>query len=128
MTMRSLAPDVTLDRLKRDAKALLKALKAGDPASAFRVSPYFSDTATIGLQDAQLVIAREYGFSSWTKLKLHVERGDAATEASPTARTLRPIPSASARRRNCWPPIPRLRRRACTARRPAETRRRCGTS
>ena len=39
MTMRSLAPDVTLDRLKRDAKALLKALKACDPASASRVSP-----------------------------------------------------------------------------------------
>lgn len=81
MTMRSLAPDVTLDRLKRDAKALLKALKAGDPASASRVSPYFSDIAAIGLQDAQLVIAREYGFSSWTKLKLHVERGDVASEA-----------------------------------------------
>ena len=33
----------------------------------------FSDGAEVSLNDAQRIIAREYGFSSWAKLKEHVE-------------------------------------------------------
>src|SRR5690606_23292406 len=49
-------------------------------ASAARVRPYFSDIAAMGLQDAQLVLAREYGFSNWTRLKAHLEKGIRAEE------------------------------------------------
>ena len=43
-----------------------------------------SSTPTFGLQDAQLTIAREYGFTSWTRLKeevLHQEQIAAGTPA-----------------------------------------------
>ncbi|MCF3641933.1 ankyrin repeat domain-containing protein [Rhizobium sp. TRM95111] len=73
MTTRSLPATATLRSLKRDAKVFLKALKAGDASAAARARPYFADPATVGLQDAQLVLAREYGFSGWTKLKGFLE-------------------------------------------------------
>ncbi|MFK0163153.1 ankyrin repeat domain-containing protein [Rhizobium sp. NPDC090279] len=76
MTTRSLAVDATLDSLKKQAKSFLKAVQAGDASAQSRVAPYFSDLAGVGLQDIQLVLAREFGFSSWTKLKAHLESGD----------------------------------------------------
>ncbi|AGB71410.1 MULTISPECIES: ankyrin repeat domain-containing protein [Rhizobium] len=76
MTTRSLAVDATLDSLKKQAKSFLKALQAGDASARSRVAPYFADIANVGLQDIQLVLAREFGFSSWTKLKAHLESGD----------------------------------------------------
>ncbi len=69
MAFAELPENPNLDHLKKQAKALLKAVRAGDEAALSRVGPYFGDPASIGLQYAQLVIAREYGFSSWTKLK-----------------------------------------------------------
>ncbi|TXH99534.1 MAG: ankyrin repeat domain-containing protein [Rhizobium sp.] len=76
MTTRSLAVDATLDSLKKQAKTFLKAVQANDAAAYRRVAPYFADIANVGLQDIQLVLAREFGFSSWTKLKAHLESGD----------------------------------------------------
>ena len=76
MTTRSLAVDATLDSLKKQAKSFLKAVQAGDVSAHSRIAPYFADTADVGLQDIQLVLAREFGFSSWTKLKAHLESGD----------------------------------------------------
>ncbi|AYG66459.1 MULTISPECIES: ankyrin repeat domain-containing protein [unclassified Rhizobium] len=76
MTTRSLAVDATLDSLKKQAKSFLKAVQAGDASARSRVAPYFADIASVGLQDIQLVLAREFGFSSWTKLKAHLESGD----------------------------------------------------
>lgn len=83
MITRDLPANATLDSIRKQAKAFLKALKAGDAAARQRTLPYFTEPATIGLQDAQLVIAREFGFSSWTGLKTHLERaqpGKPATE------------------------------------------------
>ncbi|OCP18900.1 MULTISPECIES: ankyrin repeat domain-containing protein [unclassified Ensifer] len=83
MITRDLPANATLDSIRKQAKAFLKALKAGDAAARQRALPYFADPAAIGLQDAQLVIAREFGFSSWTRLKTHLERaqpGKPATE------------------------------------------------
>ncbi len=76
MTTRSLAVDATLDSLKKQAKSFLKALQAGDASARSRVAPYFTDVADVGLQDIQLVLAREFGFSSWAKLKAHLESDD----------------------------------------------------
>ncbi|WFU03639.1 ankyrin repeat domain-containing protein [Rhizobium sp. CB3171] len=73
MTTRSLAGNATVDSLKKQAKAFLKAVHSGDSSARSRVAPYFADALEVGLQDIQLVLAREYGFSSWTKLKAHLE-------------------------------------------------------
>ena len=76
MTTRSLAGNATLDSLKKQAKAFLKAAQSGDTSARSRVAPYFADVTDIGLQDIQLVLAREHGFSSWAKLKAHLESAD----------------------------------------------------
>lgn len=76
MTTRSLAVDATLDSLKKQAKSFFKAVQAGDTSARSRVVPYFADIDSVGLQDIQLVLAREFGFSSWTKLKAHLESGN----------------------------------------------------
>ncbi|MCP5081036.1 MAG: hypothetical protein GY948_04995 [Alphaproteobacteria bacterium] len=74
MAFAELPENPNLEQLKKQAKALLKAVRAGDEDALGRVGPYFGDPASIGLQYAQLVLAREYGFSSWTKLKDEVNR------------------------------------------------------
>src|SRR5438094_10662854 len=55
MAPKQLPPRPNLDQLKRQAKELLQAGKAR------------------ALHDAQTMIAREYGFSSWNALHDHVE-------------------------------------------------------
>jgi hypothetical protein len=62
-----------LDQLRHQAKDLLHAAQRGDPAAIGRISAV---SGTIMLSAAQLAIAREYGFASWAKLKLEVERRD----------------------------------------------------
>lgn len=74
MITRDLSANITLDTIRKQAKAFLKAVKAGDASARQRALPYFSEPAGMGLQDAQLVLAREFGFSSWTRLKRHLER------------------------------------------------------
>ena len=66
----------SLTQLKNQAKDLLKRFRSGDANSISRFGenhPRSSDRLHPRLTDAQLVIAREYGFSSWPRLKLHVE-------------------------------------------------------
>jgi hypothetical protein len=62
-----------LEQLKKQAKALLQAAQVNDPDALerFRVLPAVSGRRA--LHDAQLVIAREYGFKSWNELREHVE-------------------------------------------------------
>ena len=73
MAIRQPPETPSFENLKKQAKSLLKSVKSGQQDALDRVGPYFGDPAAIGLQFAQLVIAREYGFSSWTKLKRHIE-------------------------------------------------------
>jgi hypothetical protein len=78
-----LPPNPNLRQLRNQAKDLHKAQKAGDPDALRRIGeshPRFSGSseadiaaAETVLADAQLVIARELGFSSWPKLKAHVQ-------------------------------------------------------
>ena len=73
---KSLPSRPNLEQLKNQAKDLLKTHQANDPEAIQRVReshPNWSG-AKLRLSDAQLVIAREYGFASWPKLKAHVEQ------------------------------------------------------
>jgi ankyrin repeat protein len=73
---RELPLEPNLDQLKNQAKDLLKAHKAGDPEAIQRVREIYPNWsgAKLRLSDAQLVIAREYGFASWPRLKKRVEQ------------------------------------------------------
>jgi len=72
MTTRVLLTGTTLEALKKEAKRLLKSSKEGQPDALDRVKPYFDDTEPYKLTQMQLVLAREYGFSSWAKLRSHL--------------------------------------------------------
>jgi ankyrin repeat protein len=71
---RELPAKPNLENLKKQAKDLLQALQEGDATTAelFRSLPS-AEKERLKLADAQHVIAREYGFASWPKLKQHVE-------------------------------------------------------
>lgn len=64
-----------LEQLKRQAKELLRAFTAGEAAAAAEVNAHYrvADASKFALHDAQLVIARSYGFESWPKLKAYVD-------------------------------------------------------
>jgi hypothetical protein len=67
-----------LEQLRKRAKELLRGARAGDEKSVGRLReshPTFEQVAdSPALHDAQWVLAREYGFESWTKLVQHVEQ------------------------------------------------------
>lgn len=79
-----------LDHLRRQARELLRAWRAGDAAALARAAPYTLGPAP-RLAGAQLVLAREYGFASWPKLVEEVERRQAA-ELSDADFVLRVLP------------------------------------
>ena len=63
-----------LDHLKQQAKSLLREAKAGDPAACRRIAAQHPrPLSEYTLATAQHAVAREYGFASWPKLKIHVE-------------------------------------------------------
>jgi ankyrin repeat protein len=80
---KSLPPRPNLEHLKHQAKDLLKSHQSGDSPSLLRIQqshPRFEKVseaeiraAKFSLSDAQLVIAREYGFANWPKLKERVD-------------------------------------------------------
>lgn len=71
---RALPPRPDLEQLKTQAKELLKASRMRDTQALLRIEQLLPDrSAAAKLADAQLVIAREYGFASWPKLKHHVQ-------------------------------------------------------
>lgn len=77
---RSLPENPNLNHLKDQAKNLLKSFRKDETPSVELVAtlhPKFKHEAEgptrIALHDCQLVIARQYGFASWPKLKSEVE-------------------------------------------------------
>jgi ankyrin repeat protein len=70
---RPLPSRADLDQQKKLAKELLQSFNSGDAESRARVRAELPDKQKIVLADAQLVLAREYGFTSWAALKQHVE-------------------------------------------------------
>jgi ankyrin repeat protein len=75
LPVRTLRAQPDLDQLKRQAKELLETFRAGNADAAAEVLAHYggADTATFALHDAQLVLARSYGFGSWPKLKAYVD-------------------------------------------------------
>lgn len=72
-TPRPLPPRPSLEYERKEARALLRRLRAGDGevfarARALHPTLDASHPERIKLADAQLVIAREYGFRSWPRL------------------------------------------------------------
>lgn len=91
MPSKSLPSKPSLNHLKYQAKDLLKSWKKGDPESLARIRefhPKFTDKSgpevrqtRFLLSDAQLVIAREYGFKNWLRLKAHVEQAGSQSQS-----------------------------------------------
>jgi ankyrin repeat protein len=83
MPLRSLPDRPDLDQLKRQARELQRAHRGGLLSAAARIAGHHPQLRNRGLRevldgpftlaDSQLVIAREYGFASWAKLKHHAE-------------------------------------------------------
>jgi hypothetical protein len=69
-----LPDDPSFEHLRHQARALHRAVRAGDADALARVQRSYG---TVGprfpLAYAQLVVAREYGFASWARLKQHVD-------------------------------------------------------
>jgi ankyrin repeat protein len=72
---RTLPPKPSFAQLRKQAKELLKAYRAGNEAAVAEVEHFerIPEPANFALVDAQQVLARAYGFSSWSALKDHVE-------------------------------------------------------
>jgi hypothetical protein len=71
MSVRRLPVRPDLDQLRHQARDLLRAIRAGDPAALAELREHHPDTidpASVQLADAQLVLARSYQARSWTRL------------------------------------------------------------
>lgn len=92
MPVRPLPENPSLQHLKYQARDLLKGHAAHDPAVAQRIREFnprwakASDAeifaARLTLSDAQLAIAREYGFASWTRLKRRIQKPKPADQVN----------------------------------------------
>lgn len=67
-----------LQQLKRQAKELLREFRAGEPAAVDEVRAHYhgAESSTFALHHAQLVLAKSYGFESWSRLNAYVRRRD----------------------------------------------------
>ncbi len=82
MPVRDLPSDPSLEHLKNQARNLQLRVRAGEPdavAAVREFHPRLADAAAgppelarFSLADAQLVIARQYGFASWARLRRNV--------------------------------------------------------
>ena len=76
MPTTSLRTDPDLGQLRKKARELQRAVRAGDPDALALVAEFHPDappSAAFPLSAAQLVLARHYGFASWPRLRRHVE-------------------------------------------------------
>ncbi|MEW9527991.1 ankyrin repeat domain-containing protein [Microbispora sp. NPDC049125] len=67
-----------LDNFRRQARALQRAVRAGEPGAVARLARHHpggvpGDARALRLSAAQLVVAREYGFASWPRLTRYLE-------------------------------------------------------
>src|ERR1051325_7252262 len=92
---RSLPVRPDLEQQKKLAKDLIRAFRAGDREAIARMRAELPDKAELSLADAQFVLAREYGFSSWRDLREKIASGN-ATQRPPLERFARAIDDADA--------------------------------
>ena len=71
----SLPASPSLEHLRKAAKDLMRAHRAGDDAARARVAAQHPRPGEpLKLSGAQLVVAREHGFPSWPRLRAYVDR------------------------------------------------------
>ncbi|PYR92368.1 MAG: hypothetical protein DMF84_12660 [Acidobacteria bacterium] len=84
---RPLPNDPSLEHLRKEAKRLRSAVRAGDAAAIAQAREFHPRQAKaithFSLTDAQLAIARRYGFASWPKLKAHLTAIEPSTWHTP---------------------------------------------
>jgi ankyrin repeat protein len=73
------------EQQQKQAKELLGSFRRGDAEAIARVRAELPDKQRITLADAQFVLAREYGFPSWAKLKERI-RASAGRRLAPRER------------------------------------------
>jgi ankyrin repeat protein len=96
---RQLPPRPNLEQLRKQAKSLLKLQQAADPDAMARIRENHPHRTSLSekqlsampfaLTDAQLVIAREYGFASWPKLQAHIKTLEAVSATAEAAASMR---------------------------------------
>jgi ankyrin repeat protein len=96
---RQLPPNPSLEQLRKQAKSLLKRQQAADAEAFTRIrqnhprwrnlSREQAAVAPFALADAQLVIAKEYGFASWSRLQSHLKTLEAVTSTAEAVALLR---------------------------------------
>jgi ankyrin repeat protein len=94
-----LPPRPNLEQLKKQAKMVLKGHQAANPQIIKQIqenhprwrnaSEAAIQSAHLALSDAQLVIANEYGFETWSKLKSHVLLYESGPSSEDTVKPLR---------------------------------------
>ncbi|HEX7294313.1 MAG TPA: hypothetical protein VF251_01090, partial [Pyrinomonadaceae bacterium] len=74
MPVQQLPSNPSIENLRKQAKTLRNAVLANDRDALTRVREFHpKPNQPFQLSDAQLVVARSYGFASWAKLKLYVD-------------------------------------------------------
>ncbi len=78
----SLPANPDLERFRRDARRLQRGVRDRDPQALELVARHHPDPVPderdgIALADAQLVLARSYGFASWPRLRDYLRRSEA---------------------------------------------------
>ncbi len=81
--MRELPHQPDLSQLRRQARELQRAAARGEVATSEKVHAI---SLRVTLSSAQLALAREYGFSSWARLKDEIERRALRSPGHPAAR------------------------------------------
>lgn len=92
MSAVTLPDHASLEQLRRQAKDLRQAVRAGAPEALAEVAerhpagrPDEATAASFPLSSAQLVVARRHGFASWARLKHHLEVVEHYTRVPPGA-------------------------------------------
>jgi hypothetical protein len=107
MPTRSLPLRPNLDQLKIQGNDLRRRHRQGSKSAAARIAAHHPKASgrsiasilakPLSLADAQLVIAREYGFEGWPRLKHHVEYAQGLAGSGPIrgslTRSLRSTPA-----------------------------------
>ena len=83
MPPRGLPGNANIEQLRNGAKSFQRAVRAGDAGAAevvrefhprlAQAQPGSPELDAFKRADAQLVVARSFGFPSWTKLKAYIE-------------------------------------------------------
>jgi hypothetical protein len=109
MTTLILPARPSLESLRKQAKKLVRDIAAGDANAIARARTHLANhPLTLSQRDAQLVLAREYGYAGWRELTAEVRKrlgsgldsaismpcGPASMRAATNPRTLASIPDA----------------------------------